>query len=133
MAADEQAVGCATGEVHELQGLQLVGGLATVKAMGQDHGADLEATLLVLAIRGPMPVLGLRSEGLRTDEVGHVTQGLGDATGVLGFQIIVVVPHDGVEMDTWGEHLTQGCEEGGSVPVLVKKGVFVLVRVDGGG
>jgi hypothetical protein len=36
-------------------------------------------------------------------------------------------------MDTWGEHLTQGCEEGGSVPVLVKKGVFVLVRVDGGG
>jgi len=98
VATDEQAVGVATGKVHELEALKFVGVLAYVKAVGQDDGADLKAAALVLAIWGPVPVLGFGREGFRAHEIGHVAQGLGDTAGVLGAEVVIVVSHDGVEM-----------------------------------
>jgi len=58
VAADKEAVGGPAGHVHELEALELVGVLAYVKAVGKDDGADFEAAALVLAVWGPVPVLG---------------------------------------------------------------------------
>jgi hypothetical protein len=79
-----------------------------------------------------VPVLGLGGKGLRAHEVGYVAQGLGNAAGVLGAKVVIVVSHDGVEMCPCRKDRSDGGEERGGVSVLVKEGVIVLVGVDGG-
>jgi hypothetical protein len=99
--------------------------------VGKDNGANLEAAALVLAVWGPVPALGLGRKGLRAHKVGYVTQGLGNAAGVLGAKVVIVVSHDGVEMCPCRKDRSDGGEERGGVSVLVKKGVIVFVRVHG--
>jgi hypothetical protein len=130
VAADEQAVGIATRHIHELETLKFVGVLAYVKAVGQDDWTDFEATTAILAIGGPVPVLGLGGEGLRAHKVGYVAQGLWNAAGVLRAEVVIVVTHDGVEVCLLRDHLADGSEECGSVPVLVEEGVIMLVWMD---
>jgi hypothetical protein len=132
VTADEQAVGIAAGHVHKLEALEFVGVLAYVEAVGKDDGADLKASALVLAVWGPVPVFGFGCKGFRAHEVGHVSQGLRNAAGVLGAEVVIVVSHDGVEMGLAWEDFADGSEEGCGVSVLVKKGVIVFVRVDRG-
>jgi hypothetical protein len=122
----------ATRQVHKLQALEFVGVLANVEAMGHDNGADLKAALLVLAIWGPMPALGLGCKGLCAHEVGYVAQGLGNAARVLGAEVVIVVSHDGVEMGLAWEDFADGSKEGCRVSVLVKESVIVFVWMDGG-
>ena len=74
---------------------------------------------------------GLVGKRLSAHEVGDVAQGLGDASGILRAEVVVVVPHDGVEMCPSRKDRSQGAKEGGGVSVFIKEGVLGFVRMHG--
>lgn len=130
VTTDEQSMRRTAGHVEELKRLELVAALTGVESVGQDDGADFEATCLVLAIRRPMPVLGLAGKRFCPHEVGDITKGLWNAPRVLRLQVVVVIAHRDVACGLLAKRITQRAHERRCVSVLVKQRVVMLVWMD---
>jgi hypothetical protein len=120
VAAYNKPMGVTAAEVRKLKGFQFVRRPASIKAVGQDHGPNLQAAALVLAVWGPVPVLGLRRKRRSLQEVGDTPQRSRNPAGIRHQDVVIVVPHQRMTPNRGGKSTAQRAQEGRSMLILVE-------------
>jgi hypothetical protein len=118
VAAYNKPMGVTAAEVCELNCFHLVGRPASIKAVGQDHGPNLQAAAPVLAVWRPVPVLGLRRKRRSLQEVGDTPQRSRNPAGIRHQDVVIVVSHQRMTPNRGGKSTAQRTQEGRSMLVL---------------